>query len=204
VSRGGRGRGHGRGGGRGHGRGRGMSHTTGALTLTGRASSMSWETQRFTIAERAVYETVDRLQKQEDIHQFHKDQRLERQEELQRAKKQSKKDKRARQERGGRDNAGSSNSTSSSTFASSAPSLSSHTLSPVHQASSAPILPTQCLPVTQSSNAFMDLDDTLTLPFLGNRNTKGDSVQDISNVIDNLLKPALMTEGTDGLGESEM
>jgi hypothetical protein len=76
-SRGGRGRGHGRGGGRGRGRGCGMSHTTGALTPMGRASSMSWETWRFAIAERAVYETVDRLQKQEDIRQFRKDQRLE-------------------------------------------------------------------------------------------------------------------------------
>jgi hypothetical protein len=50
----------------------------------------------------------------------------------------------------------------------------------------------------------MDLDDTPTLPFLGNRNTEGDSVQDISNAIDNLLKPASMTEGNDGSGESEM
>jgi hypothetical protein len=182
----GRGRGRGRGGNRGRGHGRGYGHVNSSSTSANRNPAAYWETRRLAIADRAVYEAADRLQRLEDLWQLHKDRRIEEREEM--ARKQAQKDNRPRRGRGGRKNEGTplaltstAPSASTSTIPSSAPSPASSqsapTSTPTSQILITPLLPTPTLSIAQSLINSMDLD--------GNTG----SVQDICNDIDSLLEP---------------
>jgi hypothetical protein len=153
------------------------SSSTSTCTFASRTPATYWETRRLAIADRAVYEAADHLQRLEDLPQLCKDRRMEEREEM--TRKQVKKNNRPRRGRGGSKIEGMQlASTSSAPLALTstihslaplpAPSHSTHTLT---QALATPLIPTS----TSTTNNSMDLD--------GNPG----SVQEICNDINNLL-----------------